>query len=711
MFLSCYVMVAEPELILGTSGPLEDTVLQAAKDLLAVFDTLVADTVSNGALPAVRYQKLPMLWSTFAKAFQAWKSKDMTELVNTLVRSFVELEQARDVIVDSGESSTPEVWDKEITGKQGSIRQHLGKVVGEEEASRLLSEAMEVVQEAHRIADEMKKEQAGEDKDKNSGITAASSALEASSPSSSTSSSASSTSSSASPSTKSTEIEAQAVAEHIERSRLIDNNEQLAHELIMEGRTLKLGAATRADSASQDGTDGAPLPGQALREVAERAFWDGVRSRLTANPPDLRQIPVLFREVRDNLIALVPNRASIAAAMRADLDDTLLAQQLQHGALDTASFITYLRQVLSKVQMLEAPVRDADTQAWLSQTISSIEAAQEPSALAECVIAVFRYLFDKINEIKRDIVNFKLQQLAPFIRSNAVEFERTKVQKHLENGDFTLRRTSQWMYEHMGASAASTLGQSTHTRVRTAFHRGISHLLATPTAVDVLSIPETLRLDAVRINGFQNEFQRICILATCFSVVNQVLHSYKYKLGENDRDVMSHKLSVLLAAPGTRVEDITTQIVQEVETLLASASPARHMSSEHKTLLSKMLSKAIAPSDGIYQLMSTRITEALATALNRPLLEKSSAVGGQSAVSSTSQANEDDQDDDDAESEAQRRTTPDATVPPPVASRYHPSLACVTGDIDRLAARLEPWASYNWAVHEPFYIKVALEHE
>ncbi|KAK4468477.1 hypothetical protein MN116_007680 [Schistosoma mekongi] len=153
-----------------------------------------------------------------------------------------------------------------------------------------------------------------------------------------------------------------------------------------------------------------------VKETMHRAFWDILRSSLECDPPDYQPALRLLTEVKQSLKCLVlPNQTTLKTVIENLLDIDVARSQLEEtGHL---SLEMYKSEVLSLMKQFCAPIRD--------QEIEDLRKIDDP-------IDAFRNVFILLDKMHMDLANFTIEQMRPYIRQQAVTYERTKFATFLD---------------------------------------------------------------------------------------------------------------------------------------------------------------------------------------------------------------------------------------------------------------------------------------
>ncbi|CAH8596968.1 unnamed protein product [Dicrocoelium dendriticum] len=172
-----------------------------------------------------------------------------------------------------------------------------------------------------------------------------------------------------------------------------------------------------------------------VKETLHRAFWDLLRSSLEADPPDYQPALRLLMEIKQSLNGLVlPNQKTLQKLIESSLDlDVANAQLQQTGHL---SLETYAIQVINLMRQFCAPVRDKE--------VEDLRKIDDP-------VEAFRQAFIVLEKMHMDLANFTITQMRPYIRQQAVNYERAKFADFLEAqraiGIDALQHTRKWIQD------------------------------------------------------------------------------------------------------------------------------------------------------------------------------------------------------------------------------------------------------------------------
>ncbi|KAK8626837.1 hypothetical protein V6N13_134467 [Hibiscus sabdariffa] len=126
-----------------------------------------------------------------------------------------------------------------------------------------------------------------------------------------------------------------------------------------------------------------------MREMMEKAFWDGIMESMQQDEPDFDRVIELVREVRDEICELAPRswREEITDA----IDLEILSQVLKSGKLDIAYLGRILEFALITLQKLSSPANDDEIKtANQSRSASNVTGHEQPECMGERVDLLVR---------------------------------------------------------------------------------------------------------------------------------------------------------------------------------------------------------------------------------------------------------------------------------------------------------------------------------
>jgi len=341
------------------------------------------------------------------------------------------------------------------------------------------------------------------------------------------------------------------------------------------------------------------------------------RCRLKTDPLDFRPLLSLLEEVREKLIELTPNRRDIANDLREKVDTDLLRQMLEQGVFDPASVWALLGFLVQHIISLEAPVRASETELWFKHLQAEAGGSMKDlSLLVPTLPRVFQYLFDKVEEIKRDVANAHVEMIRPFLARHGVGYERQKFAERLKSGEQALNNTQEWLATVLNASSEGLRHRV--SRGDTASHKQVLvqaflHLLKLPVRLDTPAayLPETLAWDGRRLAGIRDELDRLSLIAVYSTLLRQFLAQARTPAPVAAIEELESRLyTILQQDDGVKLDHLVDECVEATKRLFA-AHGGRVPTHEQLTTLRGVLSNAASVTNPVFSLMFGRLLEVL----------------------------------------------------------------------------------------------------
>jgi T-complex protein 11 len=160
---------------------------------------------------------------------------------------------------------------------------------------------------------------------------------------------------------------------------------------------------------------------------------------------------------------------------------------------------------------------------------SAVSDSWSGGGVGHTLASVLKTLFAKVEEVKLDMANHHLDVLRAYLATNGIAYEQAKMNEKLRSGEITLERTSLWLQAAAARSLESHVVDRSHLRdlvsetCSKVLRVGLVLLLEHDRVHTVGSLPETLRLDAVRIGAIQNGVQEAALVCSIVMLVGQSL--------------------------------------------------------------------------------------------------------------------------------------------------------------------------------------------
>nr|XP_029122495.1 uncharacterized protein LOC105051720 isoform X2 [Elaeis guineensis] len=398
-----------------------------------------------------------------------------------------------------------------------------------------------------------------------------------------------------------------------------------------------------------------------VKETMEKAFWDGIMHAMKEDEPDYSRIIGLVKEVRDELCELAP---SWKQEILDGIDLEILSQVLESDTQDTDYLGRILEYALVMLQKLSAPANEDEMKKAHKKLLSELaDIAQsngkQNGSFVIATIKGLRFVLEQIQTLKKEISKARIQLMEPIIKGSAgVEYLQKAFADRYgppSGAASSLPLTVQWISslrnsleeewsEHVDSlSVLSTSdGLPPVTSLRTGGGTPLAskqgHLLINPSggelpecsgekidkcvrlgllklvsAIDGLTIetvPETFKLNVMRLRSVQSRYQQIIVIATSILVLRQVLVS------ENSAAVSSSDLERMISDTVKGLSELLERVpdvgIDEIIETMVSSSSSLYPTSEaklesRKDMVARMLTKSLQNNDAVFARVSRSI--------------------------------------------------------------------------------------------------------
>ncbi|KAL8894750.1 MAG: hypothetical protein Q9192_004081 [Flavoplaca navasiana] len=462
-FLSAFLVLGHPAQVLSKDGEQEKDLIEKAKNVLLCFDNMVMNPSLSPS--ASQLESLSDAYTSFQTAFTAWKDRDSSVLLDTMLAQFVELDAIWQSVKNDKDGHVAEDYREGIQHNQTLLLVRLKRLAGPDRAMRMITEAVRRSRKAKG-----KKKLAGDVRPRAASLPSA----DATAP-------------------KLTPLEA-SVSDvdagaselgHRKTTSLLPDNRTIMHELAIN-KEYRIDIKSKTD----------------MRENAIQAVSANMRQGLESGFGDLF-IVAMAETLREKLLGLVVPGKSLHTLISESLDTAMITNQVKMGAFSYQQFFTFMDSLLPKIC---APVRDAEVKALAEdQTEDPIER-----------LAKLNYVVDLLSV---DHANFSLQMNAPLLIKEAMGYEQ-RCFANTVSGQ-TLRKTAQWWSgakrkteeEMVRRSSREQSAPAHRTTSDKIYMQGIVDLAIGVTELQEVDIPETLELDRSRISRMRGEILRMVVIS------------------------------------------------------------------------------------------------------------------------------------------------------------------------------------------------------
>ncbi|KAF2117831.1 T-complex protein 11-domain-containing protein [Lophiotrema nucula] len=477
-FLSAYMILGHPAHVLSRDGDQEQDLITKAKDFVFSFESALSKlTTYNYYRPSpMRLETILLAHGTFVTAFDDWKARDSTALIETMVASFVSLDAIYQSVKDKTTDEVANDYKNGIRDNQIILLSKIKKLAGPERALQLIRKA---IRESRR--GRPKKKPAGEVVRPRVAIDSPVSGTSLSEESSA----AASQLTAAGDSPTSEGHQANSLSKIF---TAIPPNRIVVHELFLDKEYV---------------IDASPTAN--VRDALNREVCDAMR-RGFENGESALWTSAMAENIRTKLLRLLKPGNSMHTLISDTLDPDLIDNQSRQGLFSYEKFFSFMANILPK---LCAPVRDPEVKALADEL-------QEEGSVPEMIEKLFK-LLHVIDLLSLDYSNFLIMNAAPALIKEAPGYEQREFAKDLKAGRITLDRTRRW-WRHAAINMHTEadrrdpwnepqpMNRPTPQKI---YARGLVDLaIATPPLKDS-ELPETLELDRARISRIRTDALRI----------------------------------------------------------------------------------------------------------------------------------------------------------------------------------------------------------
>ncbi|ORY10900.1 T-complex protein 11-domain-containing protein [Clohesyomyces aquaticus] len=537
-FLSAYLILGHPAQVLSRDGDQEQDLITKAKDLIISFESALSKlTTFNSYTPSpTRLETVSLAHGAFVTAFDDWKARDSSALIETMVASFVNLDAIWQSVKDETSDQVATDYKNGIRDNQAILLSKIKKLAGPDRAVALIRKAIRESRKARPkkrpAGDVVRPRVAIDSSPPGSPIDEQSAALQAAA---------------ASQLTKPHDPASPEGHQANSLSKVftvVPGNRVLVHELSIDKEY-------RID----------PSPTADLRDALNREVCDAMRKGFE-NGEGSVWTAAMAENIRAKLLRLLKPGNSMHTLISDTLDPELINTQCEQGIFSYEKFFSFIANILPK---LCAPFRDTEVKALADEL-------QEEGPLPEMIEKLFK-LLHVTDLLSLDYSNFLLMNAAPTLIKEAPGYEQRMFAQDLESGTVTLERTQRWWRSaavnmHTEADRRdpwndpNPVNRPTPQKI---YARGLVDLaIATPPLKDS-ELPETLELDRERISRIRTDALRITVIGGILLTAKNLLKRDVRSQWKPEANRMWETLK------GGHLKDLATPA--KISTLLESSHP------------------------------------------------------------------------------------------------------------------------------------------
>jgi hypothetical protein len=597
-FLSAYMVLGHPNDIFSSNGQQEQDLIDKAKETLVAFESALSlVSQSPRSIPGPDdLSTLHQAYATYVAAFEAWKTRDASVLIGTMVDQFVALDVIWQAVQNDTRGEVAEDYRDGIRENQVLLLARIKRLAGHERANTLIKRAI-------RDSRRSRARRAPQGDIRPRPLASDESTAEAPIVSESGLS----------------EIAEQEIpAEASEASSLasvfsiIPPNRLVVHELLLDP-AFKIEVSPQSD----------------VRSALNRTVCDNMRQAVNSGQGELWTVSVA-ENVRARLLKLLKPGNSMYTLISEALDPEHVRNQCRQGLFSYERFFTFMAGLLPR---LCAPFRDAEIAA-LGHVLDSVENTGNIDIMIEKLFG----LLHMIDLMLLDYTNYMIQQAAPTLIQEGPGYEQRMFAADLSGNPHGLQRTMRW-WRNAAISSVTEHTQSRITqpmmlspvaaataRFTTTYAHGLVTLALTPSPLLPSEVPETLYLDTVRLSQLRAETFR-------YTITGAILLTAKNILKRDIRAQWKSEAKRILDALSTPTAYNSTagELPNKLVAIVESGKAMPPASSAHlATMITRFLSaastlssptstspstSATTPTDPLLTLLSTRLRTHVQTRL------------------------------------------------------------------------------------------------
>jgi hypothetical protein len=176
--------------------------------------------------------------------------------------------------------------------------------------------------------------------------------------------------------------------------------------------------------------------------LPQQAFWDAVVEKIAGK--DYTPFIELLRTLNGKLLQILPN-AQFKKEVEENVGHTIeILQQRppEHMKIDPAELGQLVQFYVMMVKRLDSPEHDKLTDEWLKGSLAKLEICSDESMCIDLIPDLFQWLLDKMEEVESAVINFRLQQIKPYLAERGTEYVRSKFNEALADGEHQELETS-----------------------------------------------------------------------------------------------------------------------------------------------------------------------------------------------------------------------------------------------------------------------------
>lgn len=490
-FLSSFLVLGHPAQVLSKEGEQEQDLVDKAEQLLLHFNRIIEEDRPTHTSLTAQLAELSEAYTSFQRAFAAWKSDDSSYLISNMLAQFVELDAIWQTVKDDKDGAVAEDYKEGIQQNQTLVLVRLKRLAGPERAMKMIKDAVRASRKARS-----KKKPVTDIKPRATPVEQKQQIAPSELPQVVTAPHADISNRTASD-------ESMPAKRKLASITLLPDNRTLMHELAIN-KEYKIDLQPHLD----------------MRERVINALKDNMQQGLDLAGNEV-MILALADLIHDKLLRLLTPGNSLYVLISDALDPQLMATQVKNRAFSYDKFFAFMYTVLPK---LCAPVRDSEIKALTEQP------STDP-------IEQMARIYWVIDLLLLDHMNFMLMSYAPKLLDSLVDWEQREFTTQL-NRQFPNKTFKWWKSavakakdEPSRRTASGTAARLTANRI---YMHGLVDIAIATGEIQGADIPETLELDSQRLERIRSDTLRMITIASILLTAKNLLRRDVRSLWRNE---------------------------------------------------------------------------------------------------------------------------------------------------------------------------------
>lgn len=499
VFLSAYVILSHPMQAFshGGNAPQEQDLISKGQALLEAFERQVQVRSRTTLLQSLSSESsdLSFLYDDYSSAFHAWKSQDLTVIIDVMINSFVNLDLILQATKEVRDGHVAEDYLEAVRTEQIKLLARLKKLAGPDEA---LSRVRTAVRKARRQRAREARKESARDVPRTQSADA----------SSSTAQTVTELRQPAPPQSGPSETAPAGVLASCQLQQamtVLPSNREISHEMQIQGSY---------SIEQQPWTD------------SRRTFLDSLRTsmRCSMQYGDVRAAAswthAMAVLIREKILSLISPRHPLYDRFDGFLDAQLIEQQARNGMFSYGAFFETMATLIAKIC---SPGRDQAVREFTADTGGD-------------VIDKLFTLLNIIDLMTLDHINFQFRMATAAVLEHGHHHEHDCFQRDLDERVHGLDSTRRWW-----RAARSTLNvpASLPPLGHMIYARALAGLVLSNTHLAYSDLPETMRLDWRRLRRLR---ARVCQVVT----ISSILLTTKIRLRRNREALWTNDAETLM---------------------------------------------------------------------------------------------------------------------------------------------------------------------